>query len=137
MRVLQPGLTYLNNPLQNCEVQNIHIHFEAEDRSATQYGWNTWGLKTQAFILCAIKVEGRYTFFNLTSDYDFVPSTARFPTGDYETQVGAFSFLTRNATTKGSLWWGESLMSALCLLLSREDMLTPLAGRIIGPMPLG
>ena len=49
-------------------------------------------------------------YFNLTTEYDYVPPTAQFPTGNYSTQVGLFSFITRNASTKASLWWGESLL---------------------------
>ncbi len=113
--ILQPGLTYMNNPIEDCQIHNIHIDFQAEDRTATQYGWNAWGEVLQAFITCTIKIEIGTTYFNLTTDYDFVPSTAQFPTGRYDTQVGTFSFLTRNVTTKASLWWGESLLYVSCL----------------------
>lgn len=108
--ILQPGLTYMNNPIEDCRVHNIHIDYEAEDRTATQYGWNAWGQTLQAFITCSIKPDGDITYFNLTTSYDFVPSTAQFPSGKYDTQVGTFSFLTRNSTSKASLWWGESLL---------------------------
>lgn len=108
--ILQPGIAYMNNPLENCQIHNIHIDFEAEDRTATQYGWNAWGQTLRAFMTCSIKTEADITYFNLTTNYDFVPSTAQFPTGDYNTQVGTFSFSTRNATSKASLWWGESLL---------------------------
>lgn len=64
----------------------------------------------KAFITCSIQGEEGMIYFNLTTEYDYVPPTAQFPTGNYSTQVGLFSFITRNASTKASLWWGESLL---------------------------
>ncbi|EXJ73724.1 uncharacterized protein A1O5_03486 [Cladophialophora psammophila CBS 110553] len=108
--LVSPALTYLNNPIQDCQVNNIQIEIESEDRTVTQYGWNAWGESLQAFITCSIQGNDGIIFFNLSTDYDFVPDTAQFPTGNYSTQVGLFSMVTRNATTKASLWWGESLL---------------------------
>lgn len=111
MPVLQSGITYMNNPLEDCQIHNINIDYEAEDRKATQYGWNAWGQTLRASITCSIKTEADITYFNLTTDYDFVPTTAQFITGNtYDTQVGLFNFPTRNSTSKASLWWGESLL---------------------------
>ncbi|KIY03723.1 uncharacterized protein Z520_00414 [Fonsecaea multimorphosa CBS 102226] len=118
--LVSPALTYLNNPIQNCQVNNIQIELESEDRSVTQYGWNAWGEYLQAFITCSIQGNDGTIFFNLSTDYDFVPDTAQFPTGNYSTQVGLFSFVTRNATTKASLWWGESLLSQYWSFVSSE-----------------
>lgn len=109
-QVLQPGLTYMNNPLRECHINDIHIDFEAEDRTATQYGWNAWGSTTQAFITCSIESAEGTTYFNVSTSYDFVPPTAQFPVMTFESQIGLFSFLTRNSTSKASLWWGESLL---------------------------
>ena len=64
----------------------------------------------KAFVTCSIQSDEGLIYFNLTTAYDYVPSTAQFPTENYSTQVGLFSFITRNATTKASLWWGESLL---------------------------
>lgn len=54
------------------------------------------------------------TFFNATTEYDYVPPTAHlggFNDPKYDTQLGMFKFITaRNETTKASLWWGESLL---------------------------
>lgn len=36
--VISLALTYFNNPIENCLVNNIQIKFEAEDRSTTRYG---------------------------------------------------------------------------------------------------
>ena len=49
--VILPALTYLNNPIQNCQISNIQIEFESEDRSPTQYGWNEWGETLQVRVL--------------------------------------------------------------------------------------
>lgn len=49
--VILPALTYLNNPIQNCQIDNIQIAFEAEDRSATQYAWSEWGETLQVCVL--------------------------------------------------------------------------------------
>ncbi len=53
----------------------------------------TSGLLEKAFITCSIQSDGGTTFFNLTSEYDFVPPTAQFPTGHYSTQVGLYSVI--------------------------------------------
>ena len=42
-----PALTYLNNPLQRCQIINVNIDFESEDRTTTQYAWNGWGVTLQ------------------------------------------------------------------------------------------
>ena len=49
--VVLPALTYLNNPIQNCQVNSVQIELEAEDRRPTQYGWTTWGEVLQVLIL--------------------------------------------------------------------------------------
>ncbi|KAK5226548.1 hypothetical protein LTR47_009005 [Exophiala xenobiotica] len=118
--IVSPALTYLNNPIQNCQISNIQIELESEDRSTTQYGWNAWGEYLQASITCSIHGNDGEIFFNLTTDYDFVPATAQFPTGNYSTQVGLFSFVTSNATAKASLWWGESLLSQYWSFVSSQ-----------------
>ncbi|KAK0509004.1 hypothetical protein JMJ35_008375 [Cladonia borealis] len=48
--VILPALTYLNNSIQNCQINNIKIAFEAEGCSATQYAWNAWGETLQQTI---------------------------------------------------------------------------------------
>ena len=64
----------------------------------------------KAFMTCSMKGDEGLVYFNLTTEYAYVPSTAQFPTGNYSTQVGLFDFITRNATNKASLWCGESLL---------------------------
>ncbi|KAL8693657.1 MAG: hypothetical protein Q9218_001567 [Villophora microphyllina] len=126
---VSPALTYLNNPIQNCQIPSIRIDFESEDRSVAQYAWNQWGeslivyaplclkmkdlISRKASITCEIHGVDGITFINLTSGYDLIPpSAAGSPTGKNEsTQVGLFEFIGRDADTKACLWWGESLLS--------------------------
>lgn len=37
------SLTYLNNPIQSCEIDVIQVDLESEDRSGSQYAFTMWG----------------------------------------------------------------------------------------------
>lgn len=47
---LPPSLSYLNNPIENCEISLIEIQLEAADRTAWQYGTQQWGSTTRVGI---------------------------------------------------------------------------------------
>ena len=40
---LSSSLTYLNNTIQNCLINNIQVDFESEDRSGSQFSFAMWG----------------------------------------------------------------------------------------------
>ncbi|KAK5146399.1 hypothetical protein LTR32_002020 [Rachicladosporium monterosium] len=78
------------------------------DRTAIQMAYSPFGAVVRTYTTCSIIGVNGTTNFNLTNEYDYVPSDLSF-SGLY-TFLGT-NFLSRNQTSKSSLWWGESLMS--------------------------
>lgn len=112
-KVRTPSFIYLNQPLQSCSVDTIQVDFAAEDRTAAQYAWSQWGQTVTAFVSCTVQQSGTVWVFNMTSQYDFVPTSAGMPVlpgSDYYEPNQTFSFLSTDAQSKASLWWGESLL---------------------------
>ncbi|KAI1209371.1 uncharacterized protein F4807DRAFT_91589 [Annulohypoxylon truncatum] len=107
-QVASPSLSYYNNVLENCSVASIEMNLESMDRSANQFAYSEWGALLRSYATCQIATSSGVVFFNLTQTYEYVPSTVSY------TDIGKFlgsGFLSRNQTTRASLWWGESLMS--------------------------
>lgn len=108
-RKISSSLTYQNNLLESCAISSIDMDFDSQDRSAVQLSYSAWGAKVSVFATCSINnhAEGP-TKFNLTMLYNYVPNTVRY--GEQLEFIGSM-FLSRNETTKSSLYWGESLLS--------------------------
>ena len=103
---VSPSLTYSSNVLEDCKINSVEIDYASIDRTASQIAYSEYGAVVRTYATCSI-LNGT-TNFNFTQEYDYVPSDASF-SGLY-TFLGS-NFLSRNMTTKSSLWWGESLMS--------------------------
>jgi hypothetical protein len=103
-------LSYYNNALQNCTVPQIEIRFEAPDRSAHQIAVQQWGAELLASIVCRVDTQDGSRRVNLSTTYDFNSVADRFP--------------GRNATTKPSLWWGESLLGWYYIKLTSDMYLS-------------
>ncbi|KAK0357377.1 hypothetical protein LTR91_014866 [Friedmanniomyces endolithicus] len=103
-----PSLTYSSNVIEDCRVNSVEIDYAAMDRTAIQMAYSPFGAVVRTYTTCSIIGVNGTTNFNLTNEYDYVPSDLSF-SGLY-TFLGT-NFLSRNQTSKSSLWWGESLMS--------------------------
>ncbi|EMD00175.1 hypothetical protein BAUCODRAFT_367508 [Baudoinia panamericana UAMH 10762] len=103
-----PSLTYFNNILENCTVNSVEIDYAAMDRTASQFAYSEWGAVVRTYATCSIVGTNGTTNFNVTQEYDYVPSDVSAMT--LYTFLGT-NFLSRNKTSKSSLFWGESLMS--------------------------
>ncbi|KAK0266384.1 hypothetical protein LTS09_000336 [Friedmanniomyces endolithicus] len=103
-----PSLTYSSNVIEDCRVNSVEIDYAAMDRTAIQMAYSPFGAVVRTYTTCSIIGVNGTTNFNLTNEYDCVPSDLSF-SGLY-TFLGT-NFLSRNQTSKSSLWWGESLMS--------------------------
>jgi hypothetical protein len=90
-------ISYYNNALRNCTIPNIEVHFEGIQRNAHQIAVQQWGAELLAHIVCTIDTPEGSMKVNLSTTYDVNSYVDRFP--------------GRNATTKSSLWWGESLLA--------------------------
>lgn len=100
---LLPSLVYFNNPLQNCSVVSISMPIQWIELNAFQVAAGNWGLDLQSTITCSLAGPLGMTQVNLTSDYNLIP-----PNLPVDAQ---FSLIGRNASTKASLYWGESCLS--------------------------
>ena len=60
--VVAPALTYLNNPIQDCEVPSVQIEIESTGRSTTQLGWSPWGETLQ--VRCSWDAEINTNFLS-------------------------------------------------------------------------
>jgi hypothetical protein len=114
-----PLLIYRNNPLQNCTVDSVRINVQGRFERNTGHSATSWvGLDIKAYARCALEIETapnpyKPTFVDLVGTYNLV--------GSYETPDGASStFLARNRTTMGSLYWGESLLKLYWMVVARS-----------------
>jgi hypothetical protein len=98
---LSPAVPYLNNPLQDCVVQQIRIQMERYDPCSGpgKCSWLTWGPTTvTASASCNIPTAEPAYNLNITSKYTFMPA-------DFS------GFAKLDPKTQGSLWWGAQLLS--------------------------
>ncbi|KAL9105454.1 MAG: hypothetical protein Q9227_009363 [Pyrenula ochraceoflavens] len=114
---IAPSLAYYDNVLENCTIWSIEVDLEAMDRSANQFAYAEWGATVRSHATCAISGENGVQMFNLTQEYDYVPTTISF-SGLYEFLGSAF--IARDKMSRASLWWGESLLSTYWALLTME-----------------
>ncbi|KFY81067.1 hypothetical protein V499_00140 [Pseudogymnoascus sp. VKM F-103] len=101
---MSPSLSYLNQPLENCEVSLVQIEVSSADRTAWQFATTPWGSASRVFITCGVFGPNGFTSLNLTVEYDLLPtSMAGF-------NQGTFKFLQSDKQNGAALWWGESLL---------------------------
>lgn len=99
-----PSLPYMNNPLEECAVRQIHLDFDGtEDRNAAIIASSPWDIQVRAFATCRVWSPVGWTSFNLTAMYD--------PVQPY-TVAGSSVFVARDAKARASLFWAEALLSA-------------------------
>jgi hypothetical protein len=105
------SLVYNNQPLQDCHIStDISIDINVDSRTGGQMAMLPVGATVTAGVDCAIDEPQGRTFFKLFASYDPVP-----PPADSTRQ-----FLARNATSKASLYWGESIMRLYWAYLMME-----------------
>ncbi|KAK5135158.1 hypothetical protein LTR08_005544 [Meristemomyces frigidus] len=114
---IAPSLSYYNNILRNCSVISIEIDLSALDRTASQLAYSEWGAVVRSYATCTILAMNGTTNFNLTQEYDYVPSDLSFST--LYQSLGT-NFLARNKTDQVSLYWGESIMSMYWAYMTRQ-----------------
>jgi hypothetical protein len=103
----QTSLVYHNNPLENCSVNNIVILVDTVNRNAAQMAKLVYGAEISASITCLLDIGGA-TSINLTTAYDYIPSTVaihdRFTT-----------FAGSSSSESASLFWGEQAIAPYCI----------------------
>lgn len=94
-----PSLRYTNNVLNNCTVNEMVINLESTSRTANELSIYSWGPEASAYITCSVNNDDTPTWFNLTTNYDYITPGLTANPGS----KGA-SFLQLDNTTKASLW---------------------------------
>ncbi|EMD92171.1 hypothetical protein COCC4DRAFT_188987 [Bipolaris maydis ATCC 48331] len=131
-RMISPSLTYLGNVLENCVVNSIQIDLDSQDRAANQLAFMEWGAGVRTSVTCEISTATGPVFLNVTQSYDYVPDTVSF--SQIEKFLGS-GILSRDKTTRASLWWGESLMSTYWTEVT-AGMQDETRGRSVGNWPI-
>lgn len=98
------SLIYYNSRLEDCVVNDVLISIASEDRTAAQIALSAYGLDLISSVTCSLTSNGARTVINLTTTYDYVPSTVTI-------YGGLASFTGRNKTTKASLFWSEEALA--------------------------
>lgn len=99
-----PGLTYHNKPLRDCDVTQILIDFQTENgRQAALMDRSGWGVTVSADITCSIpNKQDPYKTLDLRARYDPLSSSAA---------PGVSTLIRVNASTPAFLW-SETLLLA-------------------------
>lgn len=112
---------YLNNPLENCTIDNIMIWLEGTERTASQVASQQWGVDMTASITCSIKVSTGVVQMNMNTQYNRVPSLLGYSTS-------CSYFIGRSRSDRASLYWGESLLAMYWIQLTNNMYLVNLKG---------
>lgn len=95
------SLLYDQNPLEQCNISTIKIQIDSDSgRAAGQVSVQQLGATVTANVQCLIIKDQGPTYLQLVTTYDPIPP-ANEPTS---------VFLDTNATSKASLYWGQSIM---------------------------
>ena len=126
-----PSLQYTSNVLKNCTINEMVFDLESSSRTANQQTTFAWGVEAsvsvirrhtvdflpnmagQAYITCYVDNGDMPTWLNLTTTYDYVPSTVTQKVGHK-----GIGFLQLDKQKKASLWWGQSLMYVFLSLMA-------------------
>lgn len=95
------SLLYDQNPLERCNISTIKVEVNSDSgRVAGQVSVQQLGAAVTANVQCLINQDQGPTYLQLVTTYDPIPP-ANEPTS---------VFLDTNATSKASLYWGQSVM---------------------------
>ncbi|TKA74858.1 hypothetical protein B0A55_05342, partial [Friedmanniomyces simplex] len=73
-----PSLTYSNNVIEDCRVNSVEVDYAAMDRTAIQMAYSEYGAVVRTYTTCSVIGVNGTTNFNLTNEYDYVPSDLSF-----------------------------------------------------------
>ncbi|KAK5434149.1 hypothetical protein LTR34_003661 [Exophiala xenobiotica] len=107
-----PALTYLNNTLEDCAVNNIKIWAENTNSvgNSPYWAWQT-GTTISAVATCSVHNGDRRSFFNMTMEYNPNPTTVSGHTsGGNGVALGSTGFLHLDGKGNACIWWREQLL---------------------------
>jgi hypothetical protein len=109
--IIYPTLTYLNNTLENCTVNNILIDATNKDTIGNGYSWSWQTTSISAIATCSVANGDSSTYFNMTVEYDATPQTDTAHTyGQNGVSLSNTGFLHLDQKSKACLWWGQELL---------------------------
>lgn len=118
-----PALTYLNNPIQDCQINSIQIELESEDRSTTQYGWTAWGETLQ---VCVLRWSGWWAL-NAKGIYHLQHSEPRW-NNSFQSYLGIRLRPSYSSIPNRALWLASRVVQLH--LKKCDDQGKPLVGGI-------
>ena len=109
--IMSPSLTYLNNTINDCSVQNILVDAENNNKIGNFPFWAWQTTKVSAIATCSIDNATPPTSINLTVQYQPVPQTDT-ATSDLMNGVAgqASGFFHLDRKHKASTWWAQQLL---------------------------
>lgn len=110
-------LTYMNNVLEECMVNQLQVNLASLDLSVNQIGHAEWGVTVSTYINCLVHGQQGVVGVNLTQACKYVPPTVSMA-GLY--RFLGTNFIERDERSRASLWWSESLLSTYWALLSMQ-----------------
>jgi hypothetical protein len=109
--VISPSLTYLNNTLEKCTVNNILIYGENTNTIGNGPLWNWQSTIISAVATCSVYNGGMRSFFNVTVSYEQTPTTdTAYNDGASGVAFISTGFLPLDQKNKACLWWGQQLL---------------------------
>jgi len=95
-----PALAYLNNTLENCQVENIIIYLKRADQSAPpDSAWWSWDdSSASALVNCTVQTGSGLVDASFSTSYKQGPRDYNY-------------LIQTNTTRLSSLWWGTRLMN--------------------------
>jgi hypothetical protein len=108
---IYPSLTYRNNTLDNCSVNNIYIHAENTNTNGNSPFWAWLATTISAVATCSVDNGKSPSFFNMTVQYEASPTTdSAYNDGALGASLSSTGFLHLDQTKKPCIWWGEQLL---------------------------
>jgi hypothetical protein len=110
--IIHPSLTYLNNTLENCSVNNIFIDAVNTNTFGNNAGWSWQTSIISAVVTCSVYNGKSRSFFNMTAQYEVATSTDSGHDNGMANGVaiGNVGFLDLDKKSKACLWWGHELL---------------------------
>ncbi|KAJ9610380.1 hypothetical protein H2200_005157 [Cladophialophora chaetospira] len=108
---ISPSLTYLNNTLENCTVNNIYIDATNTNSVGNSPFWNWQRTIISAVATCSVQNGDLRSLFNMTVEYVADPTTiSAYNDGANGVALTSTGFLHLDKYGKACNWWGEQLL---------------------------
>lgn len=109
--IISPSLTYLNNTLNNCSVNNILIDARNSNSVGNSPYWAWKATTISAVATCSVYNGDAHSYFNMTVQFEARPVTeSAYDKGAIGVSLQSTGFLHLDQKSKACLWWGQQLL---------------------------